>query len=402
MGNVRFEKSGGFRAFTLVELLVVIAIIGILIALLLPAVQAAREAARRMQCTNNLKQHALAVHTHHDAHKIVPGFGGGRNQNYSAFVPLLPYIEQTARYASIQAVVEDYREDGSGPAAGVTYVRSDPYRRNYEAWVNPITSFCCPSDGKTAASDANMTASNYCFSFGDFINEHYGTQDPIRFYNNRSFFQQTLSGSKQGSWTVPKPLGFSAASDGLSNSILMSERCTSPSAYMDGGPEPAQDMMIKGGILGGESDSWTNPQVCMTYRGQSGQYGNYTEGTPTAGQGTYFGYFGNCFVRFNTVLPPNSPSCTWYDGSNLHVDAFLYPPTSYHTGGVGVALADGSVHFISDTIHTKLDTLNTSGGDAGKPVSGRSMKYQGYSGASAFGLWGALGSINGGESVTIP
>lgn len=388
------------HAFTLVELLVVIAIIGILIALLLPAVQAAREAARRMQCTNYLKQLSLGVHTHHDAHNSVPGFSGGHNQNYSAFVPLLPYIEQTARYSLIEGVKGDYLEDGSGPASGVTYVRSDPYRRNFEAWLNPIDVFCCPSDGKTKASDANMTATNYCFSFGDFINEHYGQQVDGMFYNNRSFFQQTRSGSKQGNWTVPKKLSFSAASDGLSNSLLMSERCTSPSAYLDGGPAPREDMMIKGGILAGEALTWWNPQLCMTYR-QGPQYANYTEGTPTAGQGTYFGYIGNCFGRFNAVLPPNSPSCTYEGGSSVHVDAFLYPPTSYHTGGVCAAFADGSVHFISDTIQSSFG-VNASGAYAGQPVSGRSMKYQGYSGASAFGLWGALGSINGGESTSLP
>ena len=89
------EKVG---AFTLVELLVVIAIIGILISLLLPAVQAAREAARRMQCTNNLKQLGLACHTHADANRgKLPA--GARDWNFLTWVYfVLPYIEQTARY----------------------------------------------------------------------------------------------------------------------------------------------------------------------------------------------------------------------------------------------------------------------------------------------------------------
>jgi len=97
-------RIGGSKlGFTLVELLVVIAIIGILIALLLPAVQAAREAARRMQCTNNLKQIALALHNYHDARRSFPAVAGDGGVNnaipvwVSIFVRLLPYIEQTAR-----------------------------------------------------------------------------------------------------------------------------------------------------------------------------------------------------------------------------------------------------------------------------------------------------------------
>jgi len=87
-----FRKRHGF---TLVELLVVIAIIGILIALLLPAVQAAREAARRSQCTNNLKQIALAVHNYHDTYKVFP-IGNWTTAYGTWLVSLLPFIEQQA------------------------------------------------------------------------------------------------------------------------------------------------------------------------------------------------------------------------------------------------------------------------------------------------------------------
>ena len=89
------------QAFTLVELLVVIAIIGILVALLLPAIQAAREAARRTQCNNNLKQWGVALHNHHDTYKFFPPIrwlGGDHHDRRNAFVSLLPFAEQTAAY----------------------------------------------------------------------------------------------------------------------------------------------------------------------------------------------------------------------------------------------------------------------------------------------------------------
>jgi len=96
-----FSNHGGSRpgrGFTLVELLVVIAIIGILIALLLPAVQAAREAARRMQCSNHLKQLALGLHDYHDSHKGFPS-GALVSNGLSWNVLILPYIEQGPLYA---------------------------------------------------------------------------------------------------------------------------------------------------------------------------------------------------------------------------------------------------------------------------------------------------------------
>src|SRR3954453_5557400 len=95
--------------FTLVELLVVIAIIGVLVALLLPAVQSAREAARRMQCSNNQKQIALALHGYHDVNGRFPYLRGGRNNpslrcgDYHGLVPTLPFLEGGSRYAEIES-----------------------------------------------------------------------------------------------------------------------------------------------------------------------------------------------------------------------------------------------------------------------------------------------------------
>ena len=99
------KLSSRRSAFTLVELLVVIAIIGILVALLLPAIQAAREAARRTQCNNNLKQLGVALHNHHDTYGYFPPirhFGRGHHSRQNGFILLLPFMEETSTYDLIE------------------------------------------------------------------------------------------------------------------------------------------------------------------------------------------------------------------------------------------------------------------------------------------------------------
>jgi prepilin-type N-terminal cleavage/methylation domain-containing protein len=115
------------QGFTLVELLVVIAIIGVLVALLLPAVQAAREAARRTQCTNKLKQVGLALHSYHDAHKRLPP-GGDTTGDLSWRVSILPYLEETALYD---------RFDLSATSMSATV--------NLPIGLTPVNTYFCPS-----------------------------------------------------------------------------------------------------------------------------------------------------------------------------------------------------------------------------------------------------------------
>jgi type II secretory pathway pseudopilin PulG len=128
-----------------VELLVVIAVVGILIALLLPAVQAAREAARRMQCSNNLKQIALANHNFYDAKKTFPEFntGYGSVAGFSALAQLLPYLEQTAAYDEISETLKSYdsvpTDWSSSPRARI----NSPVQNVAKL---PISVFRCPSD----------------------------------------------------------------------------------------------------------------------------------------------------------------------------------------------------------------------------------------------------------------
>jgi prepilin-type N-terminal cleavage/methylation domain-containing protein len=111
-----------FRGFTLVELLVVIAIIGVLIAMLLPAVQAAREAARRMQCTNNLKQIGLAVHNFHDTQKGLPPVCLGQNVA-GIFVLLMPYMEAQNAYNTCQKIWDGSVVSSNGSANLISWWR---------------------------------------------------------------------------------------------------------------------------------------------------------------------------------------------------------------------------------------------------------------------------------------
>lgn len=152
------------RAFTLVELLVVIAIIGILVALLLPAVQQAREAARRMQCSNNLKQLGLAVHNYGDTFKATFPPGNTQSCMGSWLVRLLPYVEQVALYNQYQCL---------GACEGHRVASRCGYRYgnavNLPVTTRQIATYTCPSDTITARPNIynGVTFHNYVANYGN-------------------------------------------------------------------------------------------------------------------------------------------------------------------------------------------------------------------------------------------
>jgi hypothetical protein len=383
----------------------VIAIIGMLIALLLPAVQAAREAARRMQCSSNTKQHALAIHTYHDAFNVAPGCGDGSHQNYSPHVGLLPYVEQSPRFALIETVKNDD-------------TRCDPFA-DFEAWKGTLGFHCCPSDSNSRAGSAGFTATNYCFSFGDFQNEYQHTcisannwREPN---NTRTLFQQAVRGSTFAAGIAkPVELSFEAIGDGLSNTVIISERVAKPDHYLAPNLNPNGNHTrltneynsIKGGALTDTGATpWANPQAALNYKGPGNTYANYGSWIPRGGQGTYFGFYGFLHTRFNTILPPNSPTTLYGSAqTNFDLDSALLPPTSNHTNGVNAGIADGSVRFINDTVQVTYTNTVPSGNMAGSLWSGDTQKKAdvAYSGNSAFGVWGAIGSINGDEAASLP
>ncbi len=235
------KQNRSRHAFTLVELLVVIAIIGILIALLLPAVQAAREAGRRSQCTNNLKQLGLGLQNYHDVNSSFPFGKGGTGTNpgnagrVSGFIPLLPYIEQVALYDQIKA-------GGNGaPPLGPT---------GWSGWTNwnvQVPSLLCPSDAKSAPSPGSVAQNNYAFSHGDSINNN---------CNNTS---------TRGMFCVNNTVRLNMVIDGTSNTIAMSERIRD-----DFGIGGLPQVSIKHGTATSIANLSTSPGTCLTTA--NGQY----------------------------------------------------------------------------------------------------------------------------------
>jgi prepilin-type N-terminal cleavage/methylation domain-containing protein/prepilin-type processing-associated H-X9-DG protein len=335
------------RAFTLVELLVVIAIIGVLIALLLPAVQAAREAARRMQCSNNMKQFALAFHNYHDAYNSLPGgiteLGTSASRDrFNQHAAILPYIEQTALYDQLRASAE-----APWGTLGATQ----------------ISAFHCPSDGNAKRPGRNDSGrSNIAISYGDGVSLHNNTRGvvgatwasgEIRFWNTMGSITDGTSNTALCSEIVgTATIGQNAVLGGVYNAGTNIQNGSSNIAKPGYCRDNARSTTDRNALASVESNIWRSSRHfdrAMTY------------------------------ATFNTIMPPNSPACSRTNSDNQWG---FFSAQSNHTGGVNLGLCDGSVQFVSDTIDT----------------NGLPDFDWGTGGASALGVWGAVGSINGKES----
>lgn len=350
-------KTRRLKGFTLIELLVVIAIIAILIALLLPAVQQAREAARRTQCKNNLKQLGLALHNYHDVygkfcyHKGGTGWiaaGTGNWERLSGFIGLLPYIEQANLYNQIstQQTINGVTYPAFGP---------EPWVTDYTPWRAQIAAFLCPSDsGPTSGNGRSSQGKvNYGFCNGDSI----GPSQNAR--QTRGMFAHSTT------------YGVRDCTDGTSNTIMMGELVRSL-----GGSQKLGGTAINIG-----DGLATDPSTCLATLDINDR-NNYDPSVAlSAWSGDKWCDSNVSMTGFNTVLPPNGPRCAVNDWDGVWG---VYSAQSRHTGGVQVLMGDGSVRFISENIDS---------GDATAPDPGNG------GGRSPYGVWGALGTKAGTEVI---
>ena len=337
-------RSSRRRAFTLIELLVVISIIGVLIALILPAVQMAREAARRAQCVNNLKQIALAVQNYHSTFDRLPM--GEMPGYFSAHVAILPYMDQSVVFNAINFIVLSAPGHGAGG-------RRATWTSAISATVGMtrINAYVCPSEVFTQNAEPPWTNEGTTYWATDYA-WCSGTWWP-RARKWDGLFGRSAYLSSSSPLPPDPPLGcigFASCSDGLSQTLLIAEVANGSIAPGVGGTR-VSDCYLVPTLTDALSESQAI-SACSAVTWQTGQI-------PWNGQWRYKGYpwlEGTLWrTWFNTLQTPNQTCCTQGGLGPNHGDRYwwfmLKPASSYHPGVVNAALADGSVKAVKETIN---------------------------------------------------
>ncbi len=383
------------------ELLVVIAIIGVLVGLLLPAVQAAREAARRMSCSNNFKQIGLALHNYHSAYKKLPMNRGGTYDsipslggdfsNYNSIswlVGITPFIEQQALWEQISNPFA-FNRDGTTKNPPFPAMGPNPWNENYQPWLTQVPGYRCPSDVPESASN-RVAFSNYAACAGDayFEQHHSGIDDQGRPNTSGTWGDEAGSRWARGVFRNRHFTKFRDILDGLSNTIAAGENAVD-NLDRAVATTPYRDNTNNMALPPNNWDQYRDPQRPQFWL--SSIPGNATPGLDDPanhGRGRRWSDGRPQFSQVHTVRPPNN-----YSIFRNHGDFGYGSVSSRHQGGAHVLMADGAVVFITDSIE--------SGNQSQVPYGNNDPTYgvQGAGRKSPYGLWGALGTKASKESI---
>lgn len=311
------------RAFTLIELLVVIAILAVLIGLLLPAVQKVREAAARLTCQNNLHQLGLALHNYESANGTLPGLGVTPQRQYSVFARILPHVEQENLR---NLIVQDQDLFFFSGVSTLNPVQAAAARTQ-------VKLFLCPSDPQppifTNYNSATFAGSSYCVNTG--------SGDVTRNYSDLRFPTDGLFWNNSG-------VRITDISDGTSSTLMLSESLLGLGSDTVGAAAPTHPRRQAANlstVARSLPTGGTNPPLSESLCASATKWSGFRSIAWIWGQLPQTG--------FNAARPPNSPlpHCT------SNAQGFFHA-SSLHSGGVNVALADGSVRFVRDSVQLSV------------------------------------------------
>lgn len=392
----------------MIEVFFVVLLVGLLISLLLPAVTAARETARRASCANHFIQIAMATHGYHNAFEqfpvqlsgtdgsVIPG--NDNDMRLSALVGLLPFLDRQVLAEQIQSPLDSSFNSPMGywlggqmadEQAGATSQKPDvwvaggpsPIESSYGPWFSEVSLLRCPSD----PGIGGFGRTNYAMCIGDAMIA--GNTGPMKDVNGKFKIDDTLAkqtlASMRGIFVPRQVTRFSDVTDGLSNTIMMGEIVTDLGDNdTRSHPAGASAMKLR-----------DNPNLAQTEQLYDVTRPRYWDSRalppkitliPSARRGLRWSDGMPLYTSVTTILPPNRELVISADSDDAWCQA---PPSSQHLGGAHVVFGDAMLRFVSDTVDAGLASQpSVYVGSRNEPGS-----------ESVYGVWGAMGSRASGE-----